>query len=169
MYIMTDQILIMNKLKRWFWFFGVSPLVISYLMCLNFTAEYLDIALIERPSNTLHYMGELLGYTTLCLAIMMIIWCNINAFRVYKIASKITALEFKTYKNILKSSSIIFPIIAFFGFIPISLIIFNNKLYFPLFPIIEPFAQNLTPYLFPVYLFLVNTLRYIFGSQSYVY
>ena len=97
---MTDQILIMNKLKKWFWFFGVLPLVISYLLCLNFSAEYLDIALIERPSNTLHYMGELLAYTTLCLAIMMIIWCNINAFRVHKIASKITALEFGIFVTI---------------------------------------------------------------------
>ena len=72
---MTDQILIMNKLNKWFWYFGVLPLVISYLMCLNFTAEYLSIAMIERPSITLRYMGELLGFTTLGLAIIMIIWC----------------------------------------------------------------------------------------------
>ena len=65
--------LIKDKLDRWFWYYGVLPLVCAYIICLNFTAEYLDIALIERPSNTLHYMGELLGYTTLCLAIMMII------------------------------------------------------------------------------------------------
>ena len=166
---MTDQILFMNKLNKWFWYFGVLPLVISYLMCLNFTAEYLSIAMIERPSITLKYMGELLGFTTLGLAIIMIIWCIINAFRVHKIASKIKVSEFKTKKNIMKSSSIWFPIISVFGFIPISFMVFNNKLYFPLFSLIEPIAQDLTPYLFPVYLFLVNTLRYIFGSQSLVY
>ena len=90
----------MNKLNNWFWYFGVLPLVISYLMCLNFTAEYLSIAMIERPSITLRYMGELLGFTTLGLAIIMIIWCVINSFRVHKIASKIKVSEFKTKKNI---------------------------------------------------------------------
>ena len=68
-------------------------------MCLNFTAEYLSIAMIERPSITLKYMGELLGFTTLGLAIIMIIWCIINAFRVHKIASKIKVSEFKTKKK----------------------------------------------------------------------
>ena len=73
MYIMTDQILIMNKLNRWFWHFGVLPLVISYFMCLNFVAEYIQIHLTSNPSITLFYMGELLFFVTLGLVILMVL------------------------------------------------------------------------------------------------
>ena len=55
---MHDELLIMNKLNRWFWFYGVFPLVISYLICLNFAAEFVDITLKDRPSITLFYMGD---------------------------------------------------------------------------------------------------------------
>ena len=73
MYIMTDQILIMNKLNRWFWYFGVLPLVISYFMCLNFVAEYIQIGLISNPSITILYMGKLLFFVTLGLVILMVL------------------------------------------------------------------------------------------------
>ena len=169
MYIMTDQILIMNKLNRWFWYFGVLPLVISYFMCLNFVAEYIQIHLTSNPSITLLYMGELLFFVTLGLVILMVLWCNINAFRVFKISSEITSSKFRFKKYILNTAVYLCPIIAILGFIPLLKLVLDKGFYLPLFPIIEPIAQNLTPYLFPVYLFIVNTLRYIFGSQSYLY
>ena len=162
-----NEFLIMNKLNRWFWFCGVFPLVISYLICLNFAAEFVDITLKDRPSITLFYMGELLGYTTLGMAVVMTLWCNVNAHRVYKIASQITSSKFKIKKFLLKTSVIFFPLSAFIGFIPLALTLFDKKLYFPLFPIIEPVAQNLTPYLFPVYKLLKSTLFYILSNISY--
>ena len=124
MYIMTDQILIMNKLNRWFWYFGVLPLVISYFMCLNFVADYIQIHLTSNPSITLLYMGELLFFVTLGLVILMVFWCNIDAFRVFKISSEITSSKFRFKKYMLNTA---------------------------------------------VYLLIVNTLRYIFDSQLYVY
>ena len=166
---MTDQILIMNKLNRWFWYFGVLPLVISYFMCLNFVAEYIQIHLTSNPSITLLYMGELLFFITLSLVILMVLWCNINAFRVIKISSEITFSKFRFKKYTLNTAVFLCPIVAILGFIPLLKLVLDKGFYLPLFPIIEPIAQNLTPYLFPVYLFLVNTLRYFFGSQSYVY
>ena len=167
---MTDQILVMTKLNRWFWYFGVIPLVISYIMFLNFTAVFFDILFIEHDrSITLSYMGELLFYSTLGMALVMIVWCIINAVRVYIISSKITAPEFKRKKYSFNISVILFPIIAFLGFIPISLILCKTKIYFPLFPLIEPIAQDLTPYLFPIYLFITNASEYMSGNFSYSY
>ena len=127
----------------------------------------MDITLKDRPSITLFYMGELLGYTTLGMAVVMTLWCNVNAHRVYKIASQITSSKFKIKKFLLKTSVIFFPLIAFIGFIPLALTLFEKKLYFPLFPMIEPVAQNLTPYLFPVYKLIKSTLFYILSNISY--
>ena len=170
MYIMTDQILIMNKLKRWFWYFGVIPLVFAYVICLNFIAEFVDIILSEKhKSITISYMAELLFYSTLGIACMMIMWCFINAVRVFIISSKITSPEFKKKKYSLNISVILFPIIAFLGFIPLALILCKTKIYFPLFPLIEPIAQDLTPYLFPIYLLITNTSEYMSGYFSYSY
>ena len=153
---MTDQIFIMNKLNKWFWYFGVLPLTISYLMCLNFTAEYIQINLISNPSITLFYMGELLFHITLILVIIMILWCNINAFQVKKISSKITSSEFKLKKFVFNTSVYLFPIIAILSFIPLLKILLDKNFYFPLFPLIEPIAKNLTPYLYPIYLFIYS-------------
>ena len=73
--------LIIDKLDRWFWYYGVLPLVFAYIICLNFTAEFVDILLIERDrSITLSYMGVMLFYSTLGMAFLMIFWCIINAF-----------------------------------------------------------------------------------------
>ena len=63
----------------------------------------------------------------------------------------------------------LFDIIAFLGFIPLALILSKTKMYFPLFPLIEPIAQDLTPYLFPIYLLITNASEYMFGNFSYVY
>ena len=153
---MTDQIFIMNKLNKWFWYFGVLPLTISYLMSLNFTAEYIQINLISNPSITLFYMGELLFDITLILVIIMILWCNINAFQVKKISSKITSSEFKFKKFVFNTSVYLFPIIAILSFIPLLKILLDKNFYFPLFPLIEPIAKNLTPYLYPIYLFIYS-------------
>ena len=166
---MTDQILIMDKLRKWFWYYGVLPLVVAYVICLNFAAEFVNIVVIENRSITLYYMGELLYYTTVGIAFLMIIWCIINAIRVYIISSKITAPEFKRKKYSFNISVILFPIIAFLGFIPLALILCKTKIYFPLFPLIEPIAQDLTPYLFPIYLFLTNASEYMSGNFSYPY
>ena len=167
---MTDQILIMDKLRKWFWFFGVLPLVSAYVICLNFTAEFVHILLIEKNrSITMSYMGELLFYSTLGMSCLMIVWCIINAVRVFIISSKITSPEFKRKKYSLNISVILFPIFAFLGFIPLSLILYKTEIYFPLFPLIEPIAQDLTPYLFPIYLFITNASEYMFGNYSYVY
>ena len=166
---MTDQILLMGKLRKWFWYYGVLPLVIAYLVCLNFSAEFVNILHISNESITLYYMGELLYYSTLGIGCLMIIWCIINAIRVYIISSKITAPEFKGKKYSFNTSVILFPIIAFFGFIPLALILSKTKIYFPLFPLIEPIAQDLTQYLFPIYLLIINALEYMFGNFSYSY
>ena len=166
---MTDQILIMDKLRKWFWYYGVLPLVVAYVICLNFAAEFVNIVVIENRSITLYYMGELLYYTTVGIAFFMIIWCIINAIRVYIISSKITSPEFKRKKYTLNISVILFPIIAFLSFIPLALILCKTKIYFPLFPLIEPIAQDLTPYLFPIYLFIINASEYMFGNFSYSY
>ena len=166
---MTDQILIMDKLRKWFWYYGVLPLVVAYVICLNFAAEFVNIVVIENRSITLYYMGELLYYTTVGIAFFMIIWCIINAIRVYIISSKITAPELKNKKYSFNTSVILCPFIAFFGFIPLALTLSATKMYFPLFPLIEPIAQNLTPYLFPIYLFIINASEYMFGNFSYSY
>jgi hypothetical protein len=166
---MTDQILIMDKLRKWFWYYGVIPLVVAYVICLNFAAEFVNIVVIENRSITLYYMGELLYYTTVGIAFLMIIWCIINAIRVYIISSKITAPELKNKKYSFNTSVILCPFIAFFGFIPLALTLSATKMYFPLFPLIEPIAQNLTPYLFPIYLFIINASEYMFGNFSYSY
>ena len=166
---MTDQILIMDKLRKWFWYYGVLPLVLAYVICLNFAAEFVNIVVIENRSITLYYMGELLYYTTVGIAFLMIIWCIINAIRVYIISSKITAPELKNKKYSFNTSVILCPFIAFFGFIPLALTLSATKMYFPLFPLIEPIAQDLTPYLFPIYLFIINASEYMFGNFSYSY
>ena len=166
---MTDQILIMDKLRKWFWYYGVLPLVVAYVICLNFAAEFVNIVVIENRSITLYYMGELLYYTTVGIAFFMIIWCIINAIRVYIISSKITAPELKNKKYSFNTSVILCPFIAFFGFIPLALTLSATKMYFPLFPLIEPIAQDLTPYLFPIYLFIINASEYMFGNFSYSY
>ena len=166
MVIMDDQILIIDKYKRWFWYFGVLPLVTTYLICLNFIAEFFSIAFIEKPSITLGYMASLLFYVTLGLALLMILWCLINTIRVYTISFKIKSPEFRIKKYIFNASVIFFPILAFIGFIPISIVMFEIGLYLPLFPLIEPIAQDLTPYLFPVYSLIVNTLRGFWGNDS---
>ena len=114
-------------------------------------------------------MGSMLFYSTLGMAFLMIFWCIINAVRVYIISSKITSPEFKRKKYTLNISVILFPIIAFLGFIPLALILCKTKIYFPLFPLIEPIAQDLTPYLFPIYLFIINASEYMFGNFSYSY
>ena len=161
---MSDQLLIIDKYRRWFWYFGVLPLIASYLICLNFIAEFLSIVVIEKPSITLSYMASLLFFITIGLALLMILWCLINTIRVFKISFKINLPEFKIKKYIFNASVIFFPIIAFVGFIPLSIIIYEIELYLPLFPIIEPVAQDLTPYLFPVYSFIVNTIRGLWGQ-----
>ena len=166
---MTDQILLMGKLRKWFWYYGVLPLVVAYVICLNFAAEFVNIVVIENRSITLYYMGELLYYTTVGIAFFMIIWCIINAIRVYIISSKITAPELKIKKYSFNPSVILCPFIAFFGFIPLALTLSATKMYFPLFPLIEPIAQDLTPYLFPIYLFIINASEYMFGNFSYSY
>ena len=166
---MTDQILLMGKLRKWFWYYGVLPLVVAYVICLNFAAEFVNIVVIENRSITLYYMGELLYYTTVGIAFFMIIWCIINAIRVYIISSKITAPELKNKKYSFNTSVILCPFIAFFGFIPLALTLSATKIYFPLFPLIEPIAQDLTPYLFPIYLFIINASEYMFGNFSYSY
>ena len=166
---MTDQILLMGKLRKWFWYYGVLPLVVAYVICLNFAAEFVNIVVIENRSITLYYMGELLYYTTVGIAFSMIIWCIINAIRVYIISSKITAPELKNKKYSFNTSVILCPFIAFFGFIPLALTLSATKMYFPLFPLIEPIAQDLTPYLFPIYLFIINASEYMFGNFSYSY
>ena len=166
---MTDQILLMGKLRKWFWYYGVLPLVVAYVICLNFAAEFVNIVVIENRSITLYYMGELLYYTTVGIAFLMIIWCIINAIRVYIISSKITAPELKNKKYSFNTSVILCPFIAFFGFIPLALTLSATKMYFPLFPLIEPIAQDLTPYLFPIYLFIINASEYMFGNFSYSY
>ena len=166
---MSDQILIMDKLRKWFWYYGVLPLVVAYVICLNFAAEFVNIVVIENRSITLYYMGELLYYTTVGIAFFMIIWCIINAIRVYIISSKITAPELKNKKYSFNTSVILCPFIAFFGFIPLALTLSATKMYFPLFPLIEPIAQDLTPYLFPIYLFLTNASEYMSGNFSYPY
>ena len=38
-----DQIILKEKLDKWFWYYGVLPLVIAYVFCLNFAAEMLLI------------------------------------------------------------------------------------------------------------------------------
>ena len=162
--------LIIDKLNRWFWYYGVLPLVFAYVICLNFIAEFVHILLIEKNrSITMSYMGELLFYSTLGMAFLMIVWCIINAVRVYIISSKITAPEFKGKKYSFNISVILFPIIAFLGFIPVALILCKTKIYFPLFPLIEPIAQDLTPYLFPIYLFITNASEYMSGNFPYSY
>jgi len=166
---MTDQILIMDKLRKWFWYYGVLPLVVAYVICLNFAAEFVNIVVIENRSITLYYMGELLYYTTVGIAFLMIIWCIINAIRVYIISSQITNPELKNKKYSFNTSVILCPFIAFFGFIPLALTLSATKMYFPLFPLIEPIAQDLTPYLFPIYLFIINASEYMFGNFSYSY
>ena len=163
MVIMNYQILIIYKYKRWFWYFGVLPLVTTYLICLNFIAEFLSIVVLQKPSITQSYMASLLFFITIGLALLMILWCLINTIRVYTISFRIKLPEFKIKKYFFNTSVIFFPIIAFIGFIPLSIIMYEIGLYLPLFPIIEPVAQNLTPYLFPVYSFIVNTIRGLWG------
>ena len=56
---MTDQILIMGKLRKWFWYYGVLPLVVAYVICLNFAAEFVNIVVIftvvlEGVNGNLH-------------------------------------------------------------------------------------------------------------------
>ena len=166
MVIMNDQMLIIDKYKRWFWYFGVLPLVITYLICLNFIAEFLSIVDIEKPSITLGYMASLLFYVTVGLALLMILWCVVNSIQVYMISFKIKSPEFRIKKYIFNASVIFFPIVAFVGFIPLSIFMYEIGLYLPLFPLIEPIAQDLTPYLFPVYSIIVNSLRVFWGNDS---
>ena len=163
MLVMSDQLLIIDKYKRWFWYFGVLPLIASYLICLNFIAEFLSIVVIEKPSITLSYMASLLFFITIGLALLMILWCLINTIRVYMISFKIKLPEFRIKKYIFNASVIFFPIVAFVGFIPLSIFMYEIGLYLPLFPLIEPISQDLTPYLFPVYSFIVNTIRGLWG------
>ena len=166
---MKDQILIVNKLNKWFWFYGVLPLFTCYILCLNFAVEFFLIKLEIKPSITKYYMGELLGFTILGFACIMILWCNVVAIRVHGISSNISTPNFKVRKIIFNISVIVIPVTAFITFIPLVRVLFNNSLYFPLFPLIEPIAKYLTPFLFPVYLFIVASFKYIFGTFSNIY
>ena len=162
-----DQIILNEKMDKWFWYYGVLPLVISYVFCLNFAAEMLLIKMTLQWSGTLFYMGELLFYTTLGLAFLMIIWCIVNAARVFVISSKIELEEFKKKKLYFRLSAIIFPIIAFVGFIPLTILIAMNNFYLPLYPFISPIAHELTPYLFPIYVYITNGVNYFLSINPY--
>ena len=162
-----DQIILKNKLDKWFWSYGVLPLIVLYIICLNFTAEMIQIKMTLQWAGTLFYMGELLFYTTLGLACLMVIWCIVNAARVFIISSKIEFEEFKKKKLYFRLSVILFPIIAFVGFIPLSLLISVNNFYLPLYPFISPFAHELTPYLFPIYIFITNGINYFFSINMF--
>ena len=82
------------------------------------------------------------------------------------ISFKIRLPEFRIKKYVFNASVIFFPILAFLGFIPLSFFMNEIGLYLPLFPLIEPIAQDLTPYLFPIYSLIVNTLRGFWGNDS---
>lgn len=162
-----DQIILKNKLDKWFWSYGVLPLIVLYIICLNFTAEMIQIKMTLQWAGTLFYMGELLFHITLGLACLMVIWCIVNAARVFIISSKIEFEEFKKKKLYFRLSVILFPIIAFVGFIPLSLLISVNNFYLPLYPFISPFAHELTPYLFPIYIFITNGINYFFSINMF--
>lgn len=152
--------LVINKLNKSFWSYGVLPLIISYVLCLNFTAEMMQIKMTLQWAGTLFYMGELLFYTTLGMACLMVVWCIINAVRIFIISSKIDREDFRKKKLYLRLSVIFFPVIAFVGFIPLSFLVSMNNFYLPLFPFISPFAHELTPYLFPIYIFITDGLNF---------
>ena len=126
----------------------------------DFTAEMMQIKMTLQWAGTLFYMGELLFYTTLGMACLMVVWCIINAVRIFIISSKIDREDFKKKKLYLRLSVIFFPVIAFVGFIPLSFLVSMNNFYLPLFPFISPFAHELTPYLFPIYIFITDGLNF---------
>ena len=151
----TSQIQILNK---WFWYYGVLPLVTLYLICINFTAEFMYMS--PTRSRTEFFMSELLLCSTLGIASIMIVWCNINAIRVFTLSSKIEAKDYKRKCTIMKISVFVFPILAFLCFIPVSLFFSFQGIYVPLFPIIEPFKDYLTPILYPIYEQLFEGFRF---------
>ena len=75
--------------------------------------------------------------------------------------------KFKKKKLYFRLSAIIFPIIAFLGFIPLTLLIAMNNFYLPLYPFISPITQKLTPYLFPIYIYITNGVNYFLSINPY--
>ena len=155
----TSQI---QNLNKWFWYYGVLPLVTLYLICINLVAELFQLSLVMLPTRSVteFYMSELLFWSTLGIASIMIVWCNINAIRVFTLSSKIEAQDYKRKCTIMKISVFVFPILAFLCFIPVSLFFSFQGIYVPLFPIIEPFKDYLTPILYPIYEQLFEGFRF---------
>ena len=151
----TSQI---QNLNKWFWYYGVLPLVTLYLICTNFTAEFLYMS--PTRSRTEFFMSELLFWSTLVIASIMIVWCVINAIKVFTLSSKIEVKDYKRKCTIMRISVIVFPILAFLCFIPVSLFFSFQGIYVPLFPIIEPFKDYLTPILYPIYEQLFEGFRF---------
>jgi hypothetical protein len=125
---MTDQLLVKEKLTKWFWYWGVMPLSSLYIICLFFTLPMWHyIADDTRWNKTLtliearvDYFYRLLDFLFMGIICFMIVWSVFNAIKVFILSSKITVPD--KSRLYMRVSVILFPIVSFILFIPISML-----------------------------------------------
>ena len=125
---MTYQLLVKEKLTKWFWYWGVMPLSSLYIICLFFTLPMWHyIADDTRWNKTLtliearvDYFYRLLDFLFMGIICFMIVWSVFNAIKVFILSSKITVPD--KSRLYMRVSVILFPIVSFILFIPISML-----------------------------------------------
>ena len=129
---MNDQLLVKEKLTKWFWYWGVMPLSSLYIICLFFTLPMWHyIADDTRWNKTLtliearvDYFYKVLSFPFMGIICFMIVWSVFNAIRVFTLSSKITAPD--KSRLYMRISVILFPIVSFILFIPISMLFIDS-------------------------------------------
>ena len=129
---MTDQLLVKEKLTKWFWYWGVMPLSSLYIICLFFTLPmWHHIVDDTRWNKTLtliearvDYFYRLLDFLFMGIICFMIVWSVFNAIKVFILSSKITVPD--KSRLYMRVSVILFPIVSFILFIPISMLFIDS-------------------------------------------
>jgi len=104
----------MTKLKKQFWFYGVIPILIIYILDIHFFGTNIILSFddcLPNQSCSDFFLKELnrsrnFSYT---LSLILFMWTFWNSFRIFQLSK--TEITFTT-KMIVRSSVILFPIIA---------------------------------------------------------
>ena len=121
-YVMSDQIIIKEKLTRWFWCWGVLTLSLLYIACLfaslSIWFSISDDTIFEREltqiESRVRSFYAFLDFIFLGISLFMIVWSIVVAIKVFKISSQ-TKLNTKSLL-LMRISVIICPIIAMISF-----------------------------------------------------
>ncbi len=125
---MIDKKLIKEKLTKWFWYWGVMPLSSLYIISLLFALPFWHYTQDDTRWNKtltliearIDYFYRLLDFLFMGIICFMIVWSVFNAIKVFILSSKITVPD--KSRLYMRISVILFPIVSFILFIPISML-----------------------------------------------